>query len=273
MFSSARHLGFAGQVAFLAVVFSATASSQVRTDSYSAAADMFSTVQANLNEAADRALKAALEGQPWMKGIHLPPPDGQHFSMANANSIRKLQGAIDRVNQLRSTLEPVLSSEGVPAELSAVVLVESGGIAAALSPKGARGVWQLMPDTARRYGLVIDGAHDDRTDVIKSTHAAARYLRDLYTKFGDWSLAMAAYNAGEDAVERALDRASSRDFNAIARAGMLPQETRNYVPAVLNAIGRTKSTAGNLASPETGKSAIAVVVYAVDEKDRATAYE
>ena len=94
-----------------------------------------------------------------------------------------------------------------------------------------------MPDTARRYGLVVTTTVDERLDPYKSTHAAARYLRDLHTQFGNWPLALAAYNAGEDTVQRALDRASAREFNSIARAGMLPPETRRYVPAVLNAIG------------------------------------
>jgi membrane-bound lytic murein transglycosylase D len=121
--------------------------------------------------------------------------------------------------------------------MAAVVLVESGGRAAALSSKGARGLWQFMPDTARRYGLVVTASLDDRLDPYKSTRAAARYLHDLYAQFGNWLLALAAYNAGEDTVRRAMDRTSNRNFNAINRAGLLPSETRAYVPAVLKAIG------------------------------------
>ena len=143
---------------------------------------------------------------------------------------------INKFQQLRPLLEPILRDEGLPAELTAVVFVESRGQLTALSPKGARGIWQFMPDTAGRYGLVVTPGLDERLDIYKSTRAAARYLRDLRIQFGDWSLALAAYNAGEDKVQRAIDRSASRDFTLIARRGLLPPETRTYVPAVLRAI-------------------------------------
>ena len=106
----------------------------------------------------------------------------------------------------------------------------------ALSPKGALGLWQLMPDTARRYGLVVTASRDERLDVEKSTRAAARYLRDLYQQFGSWPLALAAYNAGEQGGPKAVERAGTRDFVQLSSLRLLPQETRNYVPAVLSAM-------------------------------------
>ncbi len=172
----------------------------------------------------------------------------------------RLQQVLQRVQALRPTLEPILREQGIPPQMTAVVLVESGGQTAALSPKGARGLWQIMPDTARRYGLVVTDRVDERLDLYKSTRAAGRYLRDLYTQFGNWPLALAAYNAGEDAVERAIVRASSRDFNSIARAGVLPLETQNYVPAVLNAMAMMKGTAGKHLTTGAGKSASAATV-------------
>jgi membrane-bound lytic murein transglycosylase D len=168
---------------------------------------------------------------------------------------------------LRPTLEPILREEGVPPQMAAVVLVESGGRMTALSPKGARGLWQIMPDTARRYGLVVSDAVDERLDPYKSTRAAARYLRDLYTQFGDWPLALAAYNAGEDAVQRALVRASSRDFHSIARLGTLPLETQNYVPAVLNAIDVMRARGGRYVATAAERSAMNAVVYAADHME------
>ena len=147
-----------------------------------------------------------------------------------------LGAAMKRLDQLRPTLSGILESEGVPQEIVSVVVVESGGRIAAISPKGALGLWQLMPDTARRYGLVVTPSRDDRLDVEKATGAAARYLRDLYQQFGSWPLALAAYNAGEQRVQRAVERSGSTDFIQLSSLRLLPQETRNYVPAVLSAM-------------------------------------
>jgi soluble lytic murein transglycosylase-like protein len=134
---------------------------------------------------------------------------------------------------LRPAVEPILRSHGVPVDLAAVILVESGGSATALSPRGARGLWQLMPDTARRYGLRVDQIHDDRLDLSMATDAAARYLHDLYAQFGDWKLALAAYNTGEANVGNAIERAHSQDFDQLSNLRLLPLETRNYVLRVL----------------------------------------
>jgi len=127
----------------------------------------------------------------------------------------------------------VLRQHGLPAELVGAAVVESGLDPWALSPKGARGLWQLMPDTARRYGLLVDSQRDERLDPVKSTHAAAQYLSDLHAQFQDWPLALAAYNAGEDRVEHALEQLGARDFWTLSRHAALPDETRRYVPAVL----------------------------------------
>ena len=143
--------------------------------------------------------------------------------------------ALARVEMLRPAMDPILQREGVPTELAAVVLVESGGNTRALSAKGARGLWQLMPDTARRYGLVVDGATDERVDIEKSTRAAARYLSDLRLQFGSWPLALAAYNTGEQNLQRAIEQSRSSEFAVLSANGRLPLETRNYVPAVLAA--------------------------------------
>jgi hypothetical protein len=140
-----------------------------------------------------------------------------------------------RYHAHRESLARILVEERLPVETLAVALVESGFNPLALSPKGARGIWQLMPATARRYGLTVEAANDHRTDPEHATRAAARYLRDLYEMFGDWKLALAAYNAGEGRVQRAIERAGVRDFDELARRGLLPAETRNYVPAVLAA--------------------------------------
>ena len=174
----------------------------------------------------------------------------------------QLQSALERLRTLRPVVESVLREEGIPPQMEAVALIESGGHINALSRKGARGLWQLMPDTARRYGLAVTPAADERLDLYKSTRAAARYLRDLYLQFGDWQLALAAYNAGEDTVQRAIKRAGTRDFTTIARAGMVPLETQNYVSAVLSAMGMLTSGSGIYVTTGPGRPAIAAVVFA-----------
>ena len=147
--------------------------------------------------------------------------------------------AVDRI-LAAATPAPVPPLAAIPVEnplpaiLQSVARVESGGNAFALSPKGARGLMQFMPDTARRYGLRVDGKTDERTDPIKSTAAATRYLQDLFTHFGDWRLALAGYNAGEARVEKALHRAGTHEFDLLL--GLLPEETRRYVPAVMAAV-------------------------------------
>jgi hypothetical protein len=138
-----------------------------------------------------------------------------------------------RIKQLESSIAPILELHGVPAGLTAVVAVESGGDPAALSPKGARGIWQLMPQTARRYGLVVNNVRDERLDIEKSTSAAARYLNDLYAQFGSWPLALAAYNWGEQNMAAAIRHTHSTDLSLLFASGALPAETRSYVPAVL----------------------------------------
>jgi membrane-bound lytic murein transglycosylase D len=148
-------------------------------------------------------------------------------------AVALLRPALARYSVYRESLTRILREENLPTELLAVALVESGFNPLALSPKGARGIWQFMPATAAAYGLSASPDQDHRTHPEHSTRAAARYLRDLYRQFGDWKLALAAYNTGEGRVQRIIDRTGIRDFEEMSRRGLLPLETRNYVPAVL----------------------------------------
>lgn len=150
--------------------------------------------------------------------------------------------AFARLQRLRPTLESILEAEGLPKELAAVVLVESGAQPLALSPRQARGLWQFIPETARRYGLTVNSAKDERVQLESATRAAAHYLRDLYDRFGSWPLALAAYNAGENGVQAALNKGRASTFSQLSSAGLLPAETRNYVPAVLAAMGLIGTT-------------------------------
>lgn len=147
-----------------------------------------------------------------------------------------LAAALDRLQRLQPRLEPLLAAVGIPRELTAVVLVESGAQPLAISPRRARGLWQLIPETAQQYGLTVNGSSDERVHLESATRAAARLLRDLYDRFGDWPLALAAYNAGQKTVEDALEKGRVSTFAQLSSAGLLPVETRNYVPAVLAAM-------------------------------------
>jgi hypothetical protein len=145
-----------------------------------------------------------------------------------------------RLHTLLPVIRSIFQEEGVPQELILVGLVESGYQSDAVSPAQAVGMWQFVPATARRFGLINEQG-DFRTDVLRSTRAAARYLKVLLEQFQDWRLALAAYNAGEDRVEEAISKAQSRDFSRLSRLRLLPEETLNYVPAVLSAIAEARN--------------------------------
>ena len=145
----------------------------------------------------------------------------------------RLLAAFDRLVPFRNHVLQIFSQMGLPQDLITVAFVESEFTGNAVSPKGAFGAWQFMPATAARYGLKRNVWGDERTDFDKSTLAAARYLADLHRLFGDWALALAAYNAGEDRVLEAVAKGKTRDFWKLSEQGLLPEETRLYVPKVL----------------------------------------
>lgn len=228
------------------VALAASAWSQMARYTVPAASveDDFAAYRQALDSAADSTLanvvrEAAASNQVAEVNAMTPaPPDAkalhqfaEQYWNGNDEAVRR---AVARVTELRAVLTPILHEQGIPDEIAALVLVESAGQPTALSLKGARGIWQFMPDTARRYGLAVADDRDERIEVAKSTVAAARYLHDLYQRFGDWRLAFAAYNAGEQAVQRAVARTRHGDFFQVERA--LPEETRHYVPAVMRAM-------------------------------------
>lgn len=130
--------------------------------------------------------------------------------------------------------EEVFARYGLPQELKYMSIIESALDPVAKSRAGALGMWQFMYKTARAYGLRIDSFVDERLDVEKAADAAARYLRDAYKVFGDWTLAISSYNCGAGNVQKAIRRAGSTDFWRVYE--YLPRETRGYMPAFVAAM-------------------------------------
>ena len=127
----------------------------------------------------------------------------------------------------------VLASHRLPQDLMALPFIESGYNVMAVSSSGAGGMWQFMPATAKRFGLTVDWWLDERRDPYLATVAAARYLKELHKQFGDWQLALAAYNAGEGSISRAMARTGKQSFKGLAKDGPLRDETKHYVPKFL----------------------------------------
>ena len=135
---------------------------------------------------------------------------------------------------------PLISSElekaKLPQELAYLAMIESGFNPVAYSPSQAGGLWQFIPSTARNFGLRVDDSVDERRDPEKSTKAAVNYLQALYKQFGDWHLSVAAYNAGEGALDRGLKRHNVRNFWDLAQEDYLRLETKRYVPQLIAAV-------------------------------------
>ena len=176
----------------------------------------------------EAAKTATIAAQPPIRPLPGKLPAVPHYDLW----LKRLQARAvpPGAAQMAARLRGIFSSEGVPPSLVWLAEAESTFNPAARSPSGARGLFQLMPATARELGLSTT-LPDERTDPEKSARAAAKMLRQLHAKFGDWPLALAAYNAGPGRVQRLLAANHAKTFAEIASS--LPAETRMYVPKVL----------------------------------------
>lgn len=185
----------------------------------------------------DAATRAEIENQIRDTSSDLPlvlnDPVIQYIHYFTTTGRGFLLETFKRAGRYRPMIERIFREEGVPQDLIYVAQAESGFEPKALSRAGARGMWQFMPAGASGYGLHRNEWVDDRQDPEKSTRAAARNLKDLYHEFGDWYLALAAYNSGDGTISRAVARTGYADFWELYRMGVLPRETRNYIPIIV----------------------------------------
>ncbi len=148
---------------------------------------------------------------------------------------RSFTAWMQRGEPFKTVIEEALENEGVPGTLFYLSLIESGFEHRALSPAKASGPWQFLRDTGRQYGLHSNAWIDERRDPVKSTHAAAAYLRDLRKKFGDWYLSVAAYNGGPKTISDAIKKGGTNDFWKLKKMGLLKRETGDFVPKMIAA--------------------------------------
>jgi membrane-bound lytic murein transglycosylase D len=174
-----------------------------------------------------------------LTGFDIPvvinPAVEQYLELLQGSGRTMFSRWLARTTRYGPLIRPILRKHGVPEDLLAVALVESGLKFSALSRAKAVGPWQFMEATGKAYGLKAGFWLDERRDFLKATDAAARHLKDLYTRFGDWYLAWAAYNTGERRVIRALQRTGASDFWGIRESALLAAETKRYVPKIIAA--------------------------------------
>lgn len=175
----------------------------------------------------------------WSNRIQIPIPNQpsiqNYIRFYHGQGRKTFLDALERSWPYVPVMSKILESHGVPPELLSVVLIESCFKRNAFC-RGAGGYWQLLAATARKMGLRVDRWVDERLDPVKSTEAAARYLRSFYDQYHCWNLALAAYNAGGGSITRAMQRNGASDFWELSRRRSLPRLTREYVPKVLAAV-------------------------------------
>ena len=170
-------------------------------------------------------------GQPeWDKRLENNPFVKEWLDYFQGRGRKYMELYLARSSRYLDLMKGILKNSGMPEELVFVPMIESGYSFSAKSNANAVGYWQFIRATGKRYGLRINNVVDERRDPILSTQAASQYLKGLYSLFGSWELALAAYNVGENRVQRVLMNNYTRDYWEMARRRLLPAETLNYVP-------------------------------------------
>jgi membrane-bound lytic murein transglycosylase D len=190
---------------------------------------------AELGLAQDSPRSATAEYTAYDMPIVMDSSVQAHIRYFNTGIHDRFEQWLFRLSRYRPIVDKIFTEFHLPSDLVYLSLVESGFNPYAFSRAKATGPWQFMKGTAKAYGLRVDNYVDERRDPIKSTVAAARYLRDLYDLFGAWPLAMAAYNAGEGKVMRALHTAQAESFSEISQTRLIRRETKEYVPRFMAA--------------------------------------
>lgn len=184
----------------------------------------------------DERASGSLQISAW-----LPSSEGEvmrdYLYRLTVSQARLTRRVLDRARAFLPMIRDILVEQELPLELAALPLVESAFEPRAVSPAGAAGLWQLMPETARRFGLVVNAGQDERFDPRKATEAAAQYLIWLYRYFHDWPLALAAYNCGEGAMDSFLRKYGASSLAELSSRGKgnIPMETLRFVPKFIAA--------------------------------------
>ncbi len=225
-----------------------------------------------INPAADPNVKAKAQAEIKSTRSDLPlmmtDQVAGYISYFSNRGRDTFERAFSRSGRYHDMMVSILKEEGVPQDLIYLAQAESGFHPLAVSRVGARGIWQFMGSRGRGYGLSHNLWIDDRQDPEKSTRAAAHHLKDLYNQFGDWYLAMAAYNSGPGTVQAAVRRTGYADFWELYQRNVLPKETRNYVPIILavTIIAKNPSQYGlqDIAMDHPAKYDTVTITYPVD---------
>jgi membrane-bound lytic murein transglycosylase D len=179
-------------------------------------------------------LKAELNQTPSAIPLELSDPVLSYVHYFSSEKGRRtLITGLQRSGRYRGLIQRVFAEQGVPLDLIYLAQAESGFLPRAVSRKQAVGMWQIIASTGSLYSLDRNHAYDDRLDPEKATRAAARFLKDLHNRYGDWYLAMAAYNCGAGAVDRAVERTGYADYWELLKRHALPKETAGYVPIIV----------------------------------------